>query len=158
MTHRQIESPVAQPLAGVDWSTIISTNDEAQLLTLRATLTTAVAVASRSAHFQIVNPSGQIVHEIVVPPVTASSAVTFSGVAGTGFYNTAETVYDGVLSIPLPNLWWPGNYTIRSKTTLLQAADQWSGVYLSALVGDSQAHLRAIEELSVAIANIDGAV
>lgn len=153
--HTFVEVPVAQPAAGADFATIVSGTDKTQLLTLRATLTAAVAVANRSAHFQILNPSGQIVHEIVTPPVAASGVVTFSGVAGTGFYNTAETVYDGVLSIPLPNIWWPDGYTVRSKTTNLQAGDQWSGIYLSALVGNEQEHLKWLESIAGSVGNLD---
>jgi hypothetical protein len=155
MTHNHVEVPVAQPAAGADWSVVISSNDEVQLLTMRATLTTSVTVDNRAAHFQVVNPSGQIIHEIAMPAVAAGAAVTYSGVAGTGFYNTSLTVEDGILSIPLPNLWWPDNVTIRSKTTLLQSGDQWSGIYLSALVGDSQGHLRELEAITAAVNAID---
>lgn len=153
--HRFVESSIAQPAAGADFATIISNSDRFSLLTLRATLTSAVTVANRSVHFQVVNPSGQIVHEIVVPPVAASAAVTFSAVAGTGFYNTAETVYDGVLSLPLPNVWWPDGYTVRSKTTNLQAGDQWSNLYISALIGDEQEHLRWLESIAASVGNLD---
>jgi hypothetical protein len=155
MPRSFVEIPVAQPLAGNDFSYQISSGDKMQLITLRAIFTAAVAVANRYVHFQIVNLSGQILHEIVAPVVTASSAVTYSAVSGTGFYNTSLTVEDGVLSIPIPNLTFPVGCSVRSKTTAIAAADQWSGIYMTALVGNEQEHLKWLETVANGIANLD---
>lgn len=147
--HRYIQGSVPNPLVGHDLTDVPNYGDEYRLLTLRAVLTTSATVANRYPHFQFVSPSGQVVHEVV--PMTAqvaSTVVTYNLIAASGSANEGSQVNDGVASLALPDLWWPTGTKLRTTTTALQAGDQWSAIYWSALVGEEWEHLKLLADIA----------
>ena len=151
--HDYIEGSIPNPAAGADLSVTLSTNEYATPQTLRVTLTTAVAVANRSVHFQYVNKSGQILHEVVAPAVAASQTITYTLIASTGYNNTNGTIEDGVLALPLASLKLPPGTKLITKTTNLQAADTFTAGYYTAHVGDDYDHLRLLEQIAANVGN-----
>lgn len=147
--HRYTEGPQQSPAAGHDLSFIPSTGDSFQLLTLRAKLVTSAVVANRFPHFQIVNPSGQVLHEVVsVAAQAASATVTYDLCGRNGAAFQGGAVSDTVSSLALPDVWWPADCTIRTVTTAIDVADQWSAIYWTALIGDEWDHLRLLEQIA----------
>lgn len=152
MPHRYVQGSLAKIAAGVDLSEIPNYGDSFRLLTLRAELVTSATVANRYPHFQFVSPSGQVLHEVVPMTAQAASVTTFYNlVAASGSANEGSGVNDNVSSLALPDLWWPAGTTVRTTTTELQVADQWSGVYWSALVGEEWEHLRLLAEIAATL-------
>jgi len=150
--HRYVQGSVATPTAGLDIAEIPNYSDTFRLLTLRAEFVTAAAVANRYPHFQFVSPSGDVIHEIVPQTAQAAGAtVTYDLVGGSGSANEGSTLNDGVSSLSLPDFWFPAGTKVRTLTTGLQAADQWSNVFWSALVGEEWQHLRLLEEIAATI-------
>jgi hypothetical protein len=143
---KRIQGSLAQPALGVDLVDIINTSDSFKLQTLRATLTTSAVVANRFPHFRIVNQNGDIFHEMVASTAqTASSTIVYDLCGGNGGAAAGTATVDGVASIKLPDFWLPGSADLSTVTTALDAGDQWSKIFWTALVGDEFEHLKMLQ-------------
>lgn len=150
--HRYIQGSVAQPAAGADLSEIPNYGDAFRLLTLHAKFVTSATVANRYPHFQFVSPSGEIIHEVVPSAAQVAGATTYydlCGGNGASFDGTA--VHDNVVSLSLPDFWFPAGTKVLTLTTGIAAGDQWSSIFWSALVGEEWQHLRLLEEIAAQI-------
>lgn len=147
-----VQGSIQNPAAGADLAITPVTGEAWRLLTLRATLTTAVAVANRVPHFQIIDQSGTVVHEIVaVAAETASSVVTYQLTCGNGAPYQGGAAFDGVSGIALPDIWFPAGFKIKTATTAIAAADQWSAISWALRVGDEYEHLALLREIAGSI-------
>jgi len=150
--HQYIQGSFGRIAAGADINDPTSTGASFRLLTFRAQLVTSATVANRWPHFQFVTESGDVLHEIVPAAAQAAGAtVVYDLCAATGASNDGSAVADGVSSLALPDLWFPANTHLNTKTTALDAGDQWSMIYWSADIGEEWEHLRWLEEIAANI-------
>jgi hypothetical protein len=124
---------VANPGAGADWTFISALGDRSVVVSVEAVLTTAVAVANRVPHLQIQDTNNSIVFDVAAAAAQAASTVVrYSWIAG-----VQPVINDGAAIAPLPeNLILVVNHKIRTVTTAIQAADQWSAIniYIQSLL------------------------
>jgi len=127
--RRVIAGPA--PAAGADWSVTVPAGKVWRLVSVQATLTTAVAVANRSPRLIVGDGDATF---LTIPPVAvqaASLAGVFDWLEHGSAYTTAP---DQVLS--LPALVLEAGWTVGTSTTAIQAADQWSAQQLLVLETD----------------------
>lgn len=122
---------VGNPAAGVDWSIAINGNARWRVAAVRATLTTAVAVANRSAILQFVQ-AGNVAYNAAAAPVQAASLtwVYNWGAGVTTLLATVGSTTPNVETSTPVDLWLAPGMTIQTVTQNIQAADQWSGITL----------------------------
>lgn len=150
--HKFIQGSNQNPAAGADVAITPITGEPFRLMTLRAKLTASVVVANRFPHFQIIDQSGAIVHEIVANAAqVASSIVTYQLTCGNGAPYQGGAVVDGVSGIALPDIWFAPGFKVRTLTTAIDAGDQWSIVNWTALTGDEYEQARWLEQIAGSI-------
>lgn len=153
--HKSVVGSQASPAAGADVSFTVDTEASFRLLTLRAKLVTAAAVANRFPHFQVTDQSGDVIHELVAVAAQAAGAtVTYQLSSGNGAPYQGGAISDGVAGLAWPDLWFPAGSKIVTTTTAVQAADQWSGIFWSALIGDEFEHVRWLERIATGLASM----
>ena len=145
--HQYDQGSVPQPAVGTDFNNVPNFSEPYRLLTLRCKLVTSAVVATRYPHFQFVTPSGEVVHEIVPQNGQAASLTYYYDlIAGSGSANEGSVVNDNVVSLSLPDLWWPHGTKLQVVTTARDVGDQWSDIYYSLFVGDEWERDRRILE------------
>lgn len=122
---------IGAPAAGVDFSTTVPNLARWRVIALRASLTTAVAVANREVILALGTAGSPVYNAIAVPLQAASLTYGYSWGAGvtTLLVIAGATTPNINTSIPV-DLWLPNGSTVASVTQNLQAADQWSSVQL----------------------------
>lgn len=114
---------ISAPAAGADFTVSVPAGARYRLISLFATLTTAVAVANRGVTLVVddgVNILGQYPAQTVQ---AASLAVGYTF----GDSVTGQASVQGFESVSTPGMMFLGqNWRIRSVTSNIQAADQWS--------------------------------
>lgn len=119
---------VGNPAAGADWSVIPGTSLVTKLHGAVFVLTTAVAVATRTVRLQI-KAGASVVYESVAASTQVAS-LAYSYFATSGPYATTSPT-DVAIGFS-PGLVVPPGYSIGTATLNLQAADQYSAIYLLA--------------------------
>jgi hypothetical protein len=122
---------VANPGAGLDWSTTVPVNGRWRLQSVRATLVTAVAVANREAILTF-GVGGTLVYNAIAVPLQAASLTwVYSWGAGVNTLLTVNgsTTPNVTTSIPV-DVWLPAGTSIGTATQNIQGADQWSLIAL----------------------------
>lgn len=121
---------VANPGAGVDWAMSVPGTTRRKVLSFSATLTASAAVASRLISVVVDDgvPSHVVWQTDVNVAVTASQVATLNG--------TQTNVPPGVITTMLfvvipPGLSMAPLWRLRTSTSNLQAADQWSAIWLA---------------------------
>jgi len=118
---------IGAPAAGADFVFAVPTSSRMRIVSITATLTTAVAVANRLV--SLIWDDGVNVLGVAPTGVTlaASGADTFT------WYDGADITapFDGKSTAPLATnmIMWAGS-RIRSSTTGIQPADQWSSIFM----------------------------
>ena len=144
-----VQGSIAQPAAGADLSYLPDFTDAFRLLTLRVQLTTAVAAANRYPHFQFVTASGEVMHEVVAAAAqVASTTITYLLVGAGGSSTNGGVLTDNTSGLALPDIWWPAGTRLRTATTAIQAADQWSSSFFTLHVGREHEHLQYLMEIA----------
>jgi len=126
----RLSTATSSPAAGADFGISFKANTRNWLHSLTATLTTSATVANRTPVFELLDYAGNVVWQLAPTTVQAASLVYV--------YDLAEslTLSADVNSnkvIPFPEttyVYGAGSAVVKSVTTNLQAADQWSAVYL----------------------------
>ncbi len=117
----------ANPAAGADITFVQQTNTRAFFMSFTAILTTGAAVANRQVHIVLDDGANQIYNHPALAVQVASTAVRYVFAAGVA----ALTTTDGVQVVPIPPRYFLRSlHRIRTLTTALQAADQWSAAQL----------------------------
>ncbi len=117
------------PLAGADFAVTVSNPNVWRLKTFTASLTTAIAVANREVRLTIEDNAGSV-FSVVTAAFTQVASLTFAYSWNLGVQRLAGTQFN-VISLPLPEVRVRSLFVIRTVTTNLQAADQWSSaIYL----------------------------
>jgi hypothetical protein len=118
---------VGNPAAGADWVFTVPGLSRARVISISATLATAVTVATRFAEL-VIDDGANVLAEIPAPASQLASL--------TNDYTWADSApefaaIDAVVLAPLPaNLILPSPFRIRSETTAIQGTDQWSNIWL----------------------------
>lgn len=120
---------VGQPAAGADWTDKVISGANVRIVGITATLTTAVAVATRIPALQLKMRDGSLVAVLNTDTggQAASLAHTWSWVIGASAPQTFGTFHVS----PLPDVVLPDGATVGTVTTAIQAADQWSAIVVS---------------------------
>lgn len=118
---------VANPGAGADWTFTVEAFARRRLVSVTATLTAAVAVANRLVSLIIDDGANVLANIPTGVTLVASTANTYT--FGDGLVIT--TPFNNVSMAPTPGNAMLGNgWRIRSSTTGIQPADQWSAINL----------------------------
>jgi len=116
---------VTTPGAGADFTFTIPTLSRYRIISLSATLTTAVAVANRNVEL-VIDDGANVLAEIDSGFSQLASLVNDYTWMDSGPIGAA---FDNVVVLPLPaNLILPAGFRISSETTAIQGADQWSAI------------------------------
>jgi hypothetical protein len=122
--HSQL---VSVPAAGADFSITVPSNLIWRVSSVIATLVTSATVATRITHLVIDDGTNVVSDSVMRNGVTASSTQLMTW--GSSFQQAApsDNSQPGYLE---DGLVVPAGFRIRSLTTALQAADQYSAIYL----------------------------
>jgi hypothetical protein len=121
-------STLGTPAAGVDFSQQVAAGEQWILRGLHAQLVTSAAAANRVPHFQVTDGAGNIAVD-VSSLVNQAASLTFNYGAFNGGQNQS---FDSLVQMPLPfELRCQPGYIIKSLTTAIQAADQWSQIIMT---------------------------
>lgn len=121
--------PVANPAAGAEIVQVVPGGVVWEVLALRATLTTSAAVANRLTSLQLRDSDNRIAYEFPGAAVQAATlGVSYTWSSG---YGTSTAVQGQQLPLPAPPPVVLAGGTVRTVTTLLDVADQWSAVVLT---------------------------
>lgn len=120
--------PFAPPAPGTDWTVQVPPGTVWRLLSLKATLTTSVAVANRIPRLTF--GDGTTTYFSVAPSVvqTAGIAVIYAG-AAIGVGGSIATLY-GVWPLSSPSIPQVGSTVMGTSTAAIDATDQWSAISL----------------------------
>jgi hypothetical protein len=119
---------IGAPGAGADWTYAFNASVRVALHSISGVLTTAVAVANRIPLFKIVTPAGSLAWQIAASVSQPASQVSAYNLAG-GLNLSQDASKNFTLPIPEPTT-YPPVLTISAVTTAIQAADQWSNIYV----------------------------
>lgn len=119
---------VTNPGAGADWSFVVPTRGRMRLISLNAVLTTSAAVANRAPTYIVDDGLNTVGVFGINANIAASIAANITGTAG----NFNGTVAPNLFGISVPDLMMlPAGWHLRSLTSAIQAADQWSSIFLN---------------------------
>lgn len=111
------------PAAGANIQELQPANTRWRLIQFQAILTTAVAVANRNVHLNVVT-NNTVLDIYANLTQVASQAVTYQFLAGGPDRNAT---LNGVLNVQLPlDFWFNGTGTINLEAAGIQAADDWA--------------------------------
>lgn len=117
------------PAVGHDFSLVPSATTHWRISSLFAQLVTSATVVNRLPHLVIKDPNGLVVANLaVMATIAAGAAVTVTWYPAAPSGPNGSDVYDGSISGPCPDGWFPPNYSISSLTTGLDGADHWSAI------------------------------
>lgn len=123
--HSQV---VTNPGAGADWTFGLAATQRMRIESLAALLTTSAAVANRNVELIVDDGANTVWAGQIASSIVASSTVTVVGAGG----NTQAGPFASLLQIPLPTpLILERSWRIRAVTANIQAADQWSSIFLN---------------------------
>lgn len=133
--QRQTDGPgltrslqIANPAAGAEFTFTNATMTRLRVTSISATLTTAVAAANRMANV-VIDDGANIVAQLPAFSLQAASlAFVYTGSSGVAGYLAPGTTV--VIGFP-SDLMLAASWRIRSLTTAIQAADQWSNIWMS---------------------------
>lgn len=119
---------VANPAAGADWTQTVPTGARWLLHGIAATLVTAVAAGNRQPLLIIDDGTSTLVLQDTALTQAASLTNIWDWAPGTPTTGLAAGT-NNVIALPFPIPLFAG-WRIRTSTTAIQAADQWSGIRL----------------------------
>lgn len=137
---------VDDPAAGAEWVMKAPGNATWRVVSIAATLTADATAVSRFAEFIADDQSRTWYKQGTVGATTAAEASVYCGFTG-----AAQATFASTDNFPLPTnglLLRPG-YRLRSLTTNLQAADQWSAI--TALVDEIPSDIPFIGDGTVVV-------
>lgn len=119
---------VANPVAGADWSYKVDGRYSERLISVRFNFTASAAVLTRFIEFQLLDNNGNIVTEVPAGQgIVASTSVQPSLTTDSQGYATgAEFQVPGFV----PDILVPSDWVWRTKTSPIDAADQFTSIVL----------------------------
>jgi hypothetical protein len=124
------EITVGNPAAGADWSIPIGPSAQRRwrVQSLNAQLLTSAVVANRIPRLQLLDDAGNLVWQSAPSQVIVAST-TAQVSAGQG--QATATTDTTTVNVVLPgSTFMAGSAAIRSSTLNIQAADQWSNIFM----------------------------
>lgn len=116
----------ANPAAGTEVVLTVPGGVVWELLSVRATFTASAAVANRRPSLRITDADGldyQRYHTRV--DIAAAGVANYNWITGLGYQDTVEPALYGLPALPFP---LPQSWAIRTVTSAIDVADQWSNV------------------------------
>lgn len=148
MRTKPLTYPIPSPAAGSDWSYEPSNTDQGVVMTLTATLTTSIVVASRLPAIYYKDQNGlTYLSADCGQPQAASLAVTYTWAREFGLGLFAAPVNGQRVSAPLPDAWLQPADSIGTKTANMDVGDQWSNIVIRFYTGERWRQLQ--RELAV---------
>jgi hypothetical protein len=125
------QQQITTPAAGADFTINVPNFMRWRIISLRATLVTSAAVANRAAILQFNNAGNVLYNACAANLQAASLTVGYSWGAGvtTLLATVGATTPNAETSIPV-DLTLSAGMTITSTTQNIQAADQWSAIFM----------------------------
>lgn len=115
------------PAANVEISETVPTNARWRLLALIATLVTDANVAAREAALTIDDGTAVVGRFPAGQNQAASLTTRYVWASGGGRF---AIVSDRTIVTPIPDIWLPDGFRLKTVTTALQATDNWSAPQL----------------------------
>lgn len=123
--------PITAPGAGVEIDIVPTTSGGWLIRTIRATLVTSAAVATRTPTLS----ADDTISEWYRAAPGATQAASLTRVYS-GFHSSAGAASAGPViawGIPADGLWLPQGHHLRTITDLIDVGDQWSNVVISVI-------------------------
>lgn len=117
---------VSSPAAGADWSVTVPGGERWRIQAILATLTTAVAAATRVPILELMLDNQKAVR---IAPAN-SQAASLTNVYQ-WFPNADVVSVGGFDTVAIPDVLLEPGDTIDTSTVAIQAADQWSGILVA---------------------------
>lgn len=111
------------PAAGAEINEVVPVSTRWRILAFRYSLTTAVAVANRESNLQIDDGVNIYITNTSGFTEAATLTDTFSWMLGV---SRLQALQSNVLTLPLPEIIVEAGHRIRTQTTNIQAADQYT--------------------------------
>lgn len=124
----------AAPAAGADWTYTVPVGQSLSVETLQFSLTTSAAVANRQVQVVIDDGTNELWRWVAPAVQAASTTVEYVGAQSSV---ESSGVRAGVQSFELPNIVLLPGYRVRTITTNIQAADQYTAQRLAELIASS---------------------
>lgn len=125
------------PAAGADWSIKVSQIDRAVIMSVTASLTSAVAAGNRTPGLTLTDQSGLVYCLYDSGRLQAASTVsTYTWAQGVSAFGSNNATNNGHQPAPLPDVWLSANDTIGTTTNGLMPADQWSAQVIRFYTGE----------------------
>jgi hypothetical protein len=144
----------AAPAAGADWSFVVPAGHVYRVISLYASLVTAVAVANRVV--QLVASDGVASFLTIAPAAVQAASLTY----GYAWWEHAPGALVGTgQAIPLVPLVLEAGWSLASSTTAIQAADQWGAPALHVIdttVRDGAVDVGLLPDMMVEITSAQG--
>jgi hypothetical protein len=119
---------IPNPAAGADFSLTLAAAQRLSVKSFNSVFTASAAVANRNLNIVIDDGVNVVWQDDVSVSVTAGQAVSMSG----AMFNQPTGVLATVLFVSIPSgLYLEPGWRFRSFTGSIQAADQWSGIWLA---------------------------
>jgi hypothetical protein len=124
-----VNTQIANPAAGVDWSYTVPLQHRARIMAIRAVLQTSATVATRSPLMQLLDLSSNVL--LTIEPAAAQAASLLLA------YNYAPgmpslAVVANNMKCPFPeNMILTGGQKVAPTTLSIQAGDQWSNIWIT---------------------------
>ena len=143
MERTLVVRQVASPAAATDFSIIVPGGRVWRPLAVTAQLVTDATVATRSTSLQVTDQTNTVVAIEAFANQAASLTELYS--YSVGSVTGAGGAGNQVVTTALPDMALPAGYTIKSVTTNMGAADQWSKIVV--WVEEIDAQPRGVYEL-----------
>lgn len=137
MRHPVLITQVTNPVAGADWSVRLSDIDAVKIISVTAQLATSVAVANRHPALVLTNRDGvQYLGQDAQFAQAASLTVTYSWAKDLANPLQASASGGTRPGFPFPSLWLEPGDKLSTSTNLIDAADQWSNIFVRYITGE----------------------
>lgn len=119
---------VKAPAAGANWSWSAPSGYFWRPIAIFATLTASAQVANRFPGYQVMDADKNVLFAVAANNAVAAKAKAQVSIVQDLTFNAASESL--VVTVPIPSLLLPANYTIEALTVGVQTEDQYSSVRL----------------------------
>jgi len=119
---------VANPAAGADWTFTLPPQQRLRVDSFNAVFTASAAVANRLVQVIVDDGVNTVWTDDLPAAITASQVINVSVTQTSIPTGAVTTVLHAVIP---PGVILPGNWRLRTSTAAIQAADQWSAIWLN---------------------------
>lgn len=127
-THELQVIRVPPPAAGADWAHVFTGGFVRRIISVAAQLVTSAAVANRAVRLDLTAPEGRV---LSIPlPAVITAGLTTQLTWAEGIYPVNTALFDSALSTGFEGMVCPPGFAIGTVSAALDAADQFSNVFI----------------------------